>query len=301
MKVLLFGKNGQLGHVLYEKLHKQYDVLSCTKDDLDFLNRERIAETIDSFAPDVIVNAAAFTAVESAELNKTKAHKINCKAVETIARKGLKNDCLVIHYSTDYVFDGTKDSPYNETDLPNPLNYYGKSKLEGEQALINSGARYIIFRTSWVIGQHGNNFAKSIFNAFKTKDQVTIVDDQIGAPTTPNLIAEVTAKCIGALAQGQIWDSGIYNLSSRGKTTWYDIALLVHELAKKHATANLISKDNILAIPSFKFKSNAKRPSYSLLSLKKTEHQIGQPLPEWENELRPVLESIILESKPYEA
>ena len=231
--------------------------------------------------PDVIVNAAAYTNVDSAETEKAMAYKVNSHAVLNLAKVCKENDIWLIHYSTDYVFDGKKTSPYTELHETSPINTYGKSKLQGEEAITQMGCKNLIFRTTWVIGKDGKNFAKTMLNLAKTRKSLSVIDDQIGVPTTPSLISKVTISAIKSILQDKPWPVGIYNLTPKGSTTWYGIAKITLSTAKEHGINLKVLPSNIKPIKSNQFKTVAERPKNSLLNTEKLSKQLDFELPDW--------------------
>lgn len=290
MKILLLGAQGQLGQELKAHLSAMSDLKACGRNQVDLTSQESIEQAIRSFKPDCIVNAAAYTAVDKAESEPELAFKINTKAVSVIANEAKKIDALLIHYSTDYVFDGKNTQPYNEQDATNPISVYGESKLAGEEAIINSGCKHFIFRTTWVIGKHGSNFAKTILRLAQEREQLKIINDQHGVPTTTSLISRITVTAIKS-SQPSTWPYGIYHLAPKGQTTWYGIAKTLLELAKEKEITLAIS--SLLPITTSQYPTPASRPSNSLLNTNKLEALINFELPYWEDEFLKVANHII--------
>jgi dTDP-4-dehydrorhamnose reductase len=297
MNILLLGKNGQLGKELDRNLAQIGNLTSLCRLDVDITNFDIIKNYIQKVEPDVIVNAAAYTNVDNAETDKAMAYKVNSHAVLNLAKVCKENDIWLIHYSTDYVFDGKKTSPYTEIHETSPINTYGKSKLQGEEAIRQMGCKNLIFRTTWIIGKDGKNFAKTILNLAKTRKSLSVIDDQIGVPTTPILISEVTITAIKSILQNKPWPIGIYNLTPKGSTTWYEIAKLTLSLAKKYGINLKVLPAEIKPINSNQFKTAAERPKNSLLNTKKLSKQLNFDLPEWSDSLSKVLSDIIREKK----
>lgn len=277
-RILLLGKNGQVGWELQRALAPLgelivHDSCSCNFTDLKILRR-----TIDNAAPDIIVNAAAYTAVDRAEQEREAAYKINSEAIETIAQCARARDALLIHYSTDYVFDGHKAAPYVETDTTNPLSIYGDSKRRGEIAIINSGCKHLIFRTSWVFAARGNNFAKTMLRLAAQKETLRIVADQWGAPTSAELIADVTAHAIRELVAQRV-PGGLYHLAAAGETSWHGYASFVIERARLFG-APLIAT-TIEPISTQEYPLPAARPANSRLNSTKLQAAFNLILPPW--------------------
>lgn len=293
MKILLFGANGQVGFELARSLLPLGDVIALNRENADLTDLEKCRATIQTIQPDVIVNAAAYTAVDKAETERETAFLINAKAVEVFAQEAKKVGALLIHYSTDYVFDGTKNTPYLEDDLPNPLNVYGESKLAGEQTIQASGADYVILRTTWVFAARGQNFVKSILRLAAEREELNIVADQIGAPTSARFIADATAHILRQAQcerNAKTFISGIFNLTNSGETSWFGLAEKIVELARLQ---NLDLKNRLInPIPTTAYPTPAKRPANSRLSTAKLQQRFGLNLPTWEQSLTFCLEEI---------
>ncbi|HLX79270.1 MAG TPA: dTDP-4-dehydrorhamnose reductase [Burkholderiales bacterium] len=283
MRILLTGRGGQVGSALERSLAPLGEISAFDREGLDLSNSDAIGAAIKKVKPDVIVNAAAFTAVDRAEKEKDVAFAVNAGAVEKLAREAESLDALLIHFSTDYVFDGEKKIPYVETDLPNPLSVYGRSKLQGERSIATSGCRYFIFRTSWVFGPVGRNFLHAILAAAKAKPELRVVDDQRGAPTSSLAIAGAVAQVIGD-RDSLKKPSGIYHLSAAGETTWYGFAREI--LAAKGLKAPVVP------ISSAEYGAPARRPRNSLLDNSKAGAAFGVRIPDWREDLAAVLAAI---------
>lgn len=301
MRILLLGAEGQLGCELKEQLEKQLpadsELKACGRKQVDLLDHASIKATIRKFKPGCIINAAAYTAVDKAESEPELAFKINAEAVAIIAEEAKKHNALLIHYSTDYVFDGRKAEPYDEQDKTNPVNVYGQSKLAGEDAIQNTGCSYIIFRTSWVIGKHGNNFAKTILRLAQERDSLSVINDQHGVPTTTRLISRVSRLAIESLVAAKPWTPGIYNLTPGGETTWYGVATSLLQLAEDNQLELNIKTTAIAPITSDQYPTPAARPKNSLLNINKLEQQLGFTLPDWREELLNVAKDIVQKHK----
>jgi dTDP-4-dehydrorhamnose reductase len=286
MKILITGSNGQVGFELARTLLPLGKVFALNREQADLTDLEKLRPTIQHIQPDVIVNAAAYTAVDKAESDHETAFLINEKAVAVLADEAKKLNALLIHYSTDYIFDGTKDAPYNEEDVTNPLNVYGESKLAGEQAIQQSGADYVILRTTWVFASHGQNFVKSILRLAAEREELNIVADQIGAPTSARLIAETTAHILRQTQQergAKTFKSEIYNLTNSGEASWHGFAEKIVELARRK---NIELKNRVInPIPTTAYPTPAKRPLNSRLSTQKLTQHFGLTIPHWETVL----------------
>jgi dTDP-4-dehydrorhamnose reductase len=286
MKILITGSNGQVGFELARTLLPLGDVFALNREQADLTDLEKLRSTIQHIQPNVIVNAAAYTAVDKAESEREIAFLINEKAGAVLAEEAKKLNALLIHYSTDYVFNGTKDTPYNEDDAPNPLNVYGESKLAGEQAIQQSGADYLILRTTWVFASRGQNFVKSILRLAAEREELNIVADQIGAPTSARFIAETTAHILRQTQQergAKTFKSAIYNLTNSGETSWHGFAEKIVELAR---SKNIELKNSVInPIPTSAYPTPAKRPLNSRLSTQKLAQHFGLTMPSWETVL----------------
>ena len=283
MRILLTGSKGQVGSALVPALAPLGEVSAFDRQTLDLLDLQSIKNTVARVKPDIIVNAAAYTAVDRAEREKDLALEVNFRAVKELAREARSIDALLIHFSTDYVFDGEKPAPYVETDAPNPLSVYGSSKLEGERAIAASGCRHLIFRTSWVYGPAGRNFLHAILAAAKTKPELRVVDDQRGAPTSSMAIAGAVAQVLSA-ANLSKKPGGIYHLSAAGETTWHGFAT---EILKGKGL-----NTPVVAIRSNEYPVAARRPKNSLLDNSKLGATFGIALPDWRQSLPAVLAAI---------
>jgi dTDP-4-dehydrorhamnose reductase len=292
MKILLTGTSGQVGWELKRTLMTVANVISVNRYQLDLGNPDSIRTTIRDIKPDIIVNPGAYTAVDKAESEPDLAMNINGVAPGIMAEEAKGLNAAIIHYSTDYVFDGNKNTPYQETDLTNPQNVYGKTKLAGEEAIKSVGVNYLIFRTSWVYGLRGKNFLLTMQRLAKEKEEIRVVDDQVGAPTWSRMIAEITGQII---AQGQnnlavffANNAGIYHLSSGGKSSWYGFAdaILNNDLSNNERKLK-----RLIPIPTSEYLTPAIRPAFSLLDNQKLADTFGLKIPEWDQVLNLVLDS----------
>jgi len=283
MNILLFGKTGQVGWELQRALAPlgtvtAVDVKSTTYCG-DFSNPEGVAETVRRVRPDVIVNAAAHTAVDKAETEREFAELLNATSVKAIAVEAEKLGAWLIHYSTDYVFPGTGERPWLETDAVAPLNVYGETKLAGEKAVQENCTKHLIFRTSWVYAGKGNNFAKTMLRLAKDRPELSVINDQFGAPTGAELLADCTAHAIRtALHKPEV--AGLYHLVASGTTTWHDYAALVFAEAKAAGMELAIEKLN--AVPTSAYPTPARRPTNSRLNTEKFQRQFELVLPDWQ-------------------
>jgi len=294
MKILLFGKNGQVGWELNRSLQPMGEVAALGRDDADFSKTESLREIVQDTKPDVIVNAAAYTAVDKAEAEEELALVINGEAPKVLAEEALKANSLLVHYSTDYVFDGAKESPYVETDEPLPINAYGRTKLAGEQAIQKSGCDYLIFRTSWVYASRGNNFLLTMLKLAREREELNIVSDQIGAPTSAKLIADTTISCVQqAMKERQAggFFSDLYHLTSSGYTSWHGFTEEIVKTANK-SSASKLSIKHVKAIPTTDYPTPAARPMNSRLELNKLESTFSIKMPDWKDVLHQCMEEI---------
>jgi dTDP-4-dehydrorhamnose reductase len=298
MRILLTGKHGQVGFELQRALAPLGEVCAVDQLECDLTNVSVIRELVRSFKPNVIVNPAAYTAVDKAESEPDLANAVNAVASGVFGEEATKLGAWVVHYSTDYVFDGTKPGAYTEDDLTNPQSVYGRTKRDGEISLQASGVRHLIFRTSWVVGAHGGNFAKTILRLAHERENLNVVADQYGAPTSATLLADVTAQLI--LQRQREGDEkfpfGLYHLVASGETTWCDYArFVVSEALAAHRPLKL-SPDAIRAIPSSEYPTAAKRPANSRLDTAKLRRTFGLELPNWQSGLQPILQQILAKS-----
>ena len=296
MKILLFGKGGQVGWELQRSLAFMGELVALDVNDQelcgDFTHPDSIIQTIHSVSPDVIVNAAAYTAVDKAESESELADTINTQAPEILAQESRKLGAWLIHYSTDYVFDGNGVKPWKETDPTIPLNVYGSTKLEGEKAVIDSGCKHLIFRTSWVYSARGENFIKTMIRLAQNRDHLSVIDDQIGAPTGAELLADVTAHSMNiALRQPQV--SGLYHLAAKGETSWYGYASFVLDKARQSGIKLKVRSESIQPVSTDVFSQTARRPGNSRLNTKKIERTFDLTLPLWQTGVARMLTEIL--------
>jgi dTDP-4-dehydrorhamnose reductase len=294
VKILLTGRNGQVGWELKRTLLPLGEVIAMDRAKLDLTDPESLRRCVRETEPDVIVNAAAYTAVDKAEEEQDLAMAINATAPRIMAEEARKLGSLLVHYSTDFVFDGTKTVAYTEQDGPNPINAYGRSKLAGEQAIINSDCDYLIFRTSWVYSARGHNFLLTILKLALSRDQLNIIGDQQGAPTWARLIAEVTSHCLKQAIISKSLDnfnSGLYHLTSTGATTWHGFAQAIVSYAKEHRG---IESDyaEIKSIATSDYPTPAERPANSRLAVAELESAFKLVMPNWEAALHLCMEDL---------
>jgi len=294
MKILLLGKNGQVGWELQRALVPLGNLIALDRHSTDYCgdlsNPEGIAATILAIKPDVIVNAAAYTAVDKAETEADMAAILNTSAVASMAEAAEKVGALLVHYSTDYVFNGRGEKPWTESDVTDPLNVYGKTKRDGEDAIASACSHYLIFRTSWVYAAKGNNFAKTMLKLAAEREELSVINDQFGAPTGAELIADCTAHAIRKTkARPQL--SGIYHLIASGTTTWHDYAAFVIKKAQEKGLALQVNK--IIPVATSAFPTAAKRPANSRLDITKFQQHFELMLPDWRIGVERMLTEVI--------
>lgn len=278
MKILVTGISGQVGHELACSLVRLGEVIAVDRARMDLTDIEQVRRVIREVKPDLIVNPAAYTAVDKAESEPALARAINAVAPAVMAEEAKRLGAAMIHYSTDYVFDGSKQGPYVETDPVCPINVYGKTKAEGEQAVIAAGGKHLILRSSWVYGTRGRNFLLTMLRLGRERDELRVVDDQVGAPTWSRTIADVTARLMPSAAANEWWErhGGIYNLTSRGRATWHSFAQAILD--------NAGIECRVVPVPSSEYKTPASRPANSQLRTDKLALHVGL-MPEWQGDL----------------
>lgn len=286
-KILLLGGSGQIGWELSRILAPLGEVVAPSSSELNLAYGSRVREFVRNLRPHWIINAAAYTAVDMAESDQDSAWKINSEAPKLLAEEAELLGAAMIHLSTDYIFDGQKGAPYIEVDPPNPLSVYGESKLAGEVAVREGCSNHLIFRTSWVYGARGNNFLLSMLRLFRERDELAVVDDQIGTPTWAQVVAENIALSMERIEGGECsicW--GTYHLTNSGQTSWYGFAKRILEYGQRGSTPK------ILPIPTSEYPTAAERPEFSQLDNRKFEQAFGITLPDWETSLRDCLREL---------
>ena len=297
MKILLLGKNGQVGWELQRSLATLGDVVALDFDSpgplsADFSKPQGLAATVRAVAPDVIVNAAAHTAVDKAESEPDLARAINAEAPAMLAREAAACGAWLLHYSTDYVFDGSGDAPRSEDAPTGPLNVYGLTKLEGEQAIRASGCRHLLLRTSWVYGARGGNFARTMLKLAQERDQLRVIDDQIGAPTGADLLADLSAHMLRT-ARSDASVAGTYHAVASGQTSWHGYASHVIDFARAAGVAVKVAPGAIEAVPTSAFPTPAKRPLNSRLDTARLRSRFGVVLPDWRHGVDRMLTEVL--------
>ena len=288
-RILLIGKIGQVGWELRRTLAPMGQITCVDFPEIDLTSGDSIRRWVRESRPDVVINAAAYTAVDKAESETDRAMQINGVAPGIMAEEAKKIGALLVHYSTDYVFDGTKTTPYEETDAPNPLGAYGRSKLAGDEAVRATGGAHLIFRLCWVYGARGQNFMLTIMRLARERDRLRVVGDQTGCPTWSRMIAEATGQALRQAVVGGDWAalSGTYHLASSGVTSWQGFAQAIVNLMPAEGKKCSV----VEAISTAEYPTPAKRPAYSVLGCDKLERVFGLRLPHWEDSLRQVLET----------
>jgi dTDP-4-dehydrorhamnose reductase len=298
MKILLLGKNGQVGWELQRSLAPLGEVLALDRHSTqycgDLSKPEKLAQTVLTYKPDFIVNAAAHTAVDKAESEPDLAKLVNTDAPAALAKAAAQVGAWLVHYSTDYVFDGSGTQARQEGEGTDPLSVYGQTKLDGEKAIVASGCKYLIFRTSWVYAARGGNFAKTMLRLAQERDKLTFINNQHGAPTGADLIADVTAHAMRRVFNTQnISFSGVYHLVASGETTWHGYASHVIERAKSIKPELDWKVANIASVPTSAFPTQAKRPLNSRLCTQKLQQAFGLVLPPWQQGVDRMLAEIL--------
>lgn len=297
MKILLLGKNGQVGWELQRSLAVLGNVVALGREEEnglcgDLADVQRLRETVHAVQPDAIVNAAAYTAVDRAESEPERAFAINAHAPRMLAEEAQRLDAWLLHYSTDYVFDGTGQAPWREGDATGPLSVYGASKLAGEQAIVESGVKHLILRTSWVYSARGHNFLKTMLRLGRELPELRVVDDQIGAPTGAELLADASAHALHHAALGSAAFSGTYHLAARGHTSWHAYASLIFERAQALRPELPLAK--LLPIASAQYPTPAARPRNSRLNVSAFETTFDLELPPWQKGVERVVDELLL-------
>ena len=285
-KILIFGKNGQLSKTFHLAFSENKNILQLSSKEVNFLNPYLIPFIVKDFKPDFIINTSAYTNVNNAEINPEEAFAINSEALKIIAEATKLNKSILIHYSTDYIFDGTKKKKYTPSDIPNPQNIYGKSKLAGEQNILKSGCSFFIFRISWLMSEYGNNFIKTIISKIKKENDLFIVNDQIGSPISSNLVAKITAEILSSNNNTKF--NQVFHLSTKGQVSWYDIAIHVENILNK-----VVHNKKIFPIKSCEYSSEVFRPKNSLFDHSDIESNLSKKLPFWKDDITPIIKTLI--------
>lgn len=300
MRIVLLGRNGQVGWELQRSLSPLGDLVALDRRQRnglcgDLTRTDALVRTLREVRPDIIVNAAAYTGVDKAESESDLARLVNARAPGVLADEALRSGALLVHYSTDYVFDGSGVSPWKEDDPLGPLNVYGSTKLEGERAIRETGCRHLVFRTSWVYASRGGNFARTMLRLAGERDRLTVIDDQIGAPTGADLIADVTAHAI-RMVLSEPGASGLYHLAASGETSWHGYAAFVIETARQAGIELKVAPDAVLPVPTSAFPTAARRPGNSRLDSHKLQQTFNLHPPHWKSGVARMLTEILEQS-----
>jgi dTDP-4-dehydrorhamnose reductase len=293
--ILILGSNGQVGWELQRALAPLGRVIACDRQRGNLEDLAGLRALVETERPSIIVNAAAYTAVDKAETDTERAHRVNAEAVGLLAELANELGAWLVHYSTDYVFDGREDQAFREDDTPAPLNAYGRTKLAGEQAIRASGCRHLIFRTSWVFAARGANFAKTMLRLAGERDELRIIADQIGAPTSAELIADITAQALGQLQSHPQPDSlsGLYHLAAGGEVSWHGYARFVIAEAARMGLPLRTDAEHVLPIMTHEYPLPAPRPPNSRLDTSRLRSTFGLTLPDWQFHVRRLLVELI--------
>lgn len=285
-RILLLGKSGQIGSALQVRLAGRGEVLAPDREACDLANIDQLRDVIRGVQPNIIINAAAYTAVDNAEENAEACFGANAIAPGVIAEEAEALGARLIHYSTDYVFDGAKDTAYLEDDTPSPLNVYGRAKLAGDQAVSGATDNHTILRVGWVYGLAGHNFAKTILRLAAERDELRIVNDQVGAPTSAEFIADVTARIVDCCGHDAEKGRGVFNLAPSGMVSWHGYAVELLREARRHGWSLRVDEDRIIPIASKQYRTAAARPKNSLLDTRKIRQAFDLDFPAWQVHLK---------------
>lgn len=294
MKILVTGRNGQVGFELQRALAPLGEVVAVNQADCNLADVEAIRELVRRVAPDIIVNPAAYTAVDKAEADEATAFAVNARAPGVLGEEAARLGALVVHFSTDYVFNGSKDGSYSEDDQPNPQSVYGSTKYAGEMALVRANARHLILRTSWVVGAHGGNFAKTMLRLAAEREQLNVVADQFGAPTSAAVLADLTAHLLRQYQRegADGFPYGTYHVAASGETSWCDYARFVIGEALAAGKELKARPETVMPLTTAQYPTPAKRPANSRLDTSRFRTTFGLRLPPWQESARHVLQQI---------
>lgn len=292
MTILILGGNGQVGFELQRALAPLGECVAPGRQTLDLMDAAAVARALDEIQPTLIANAAAWTAVDAAETEREGACRLNAELPAQLADYCASHSARIVHYSSDYVYPGDGDAPWQESSTTGPLSVYGESKLAGDEAVLASGADALIFRTSWVYGARGNNFMKTMLRLGREREALSIVGDQIGAPTPARLIAEVTLLALKARMDDRL-AAGLYHLAPRGETSWHGFAQSIFRHAQALGETLRIHPDQVASISTDNYPTPARRPLNSRMALEKLEQALGVTLPDWESQLQLTLEELL--------
>jgi len=293
MKIVLFGAGGQVGSEVRALCGAPHTLVALTRHECDLARPGAAGTVLERERPDVVINAAAYTAVDRAESEPVAARRVNAEAVGEIAAAVQRIDGFLVHYSTDYVFDGTKPGRYVEDDVCAPQSVYGSTKREGEEAIAAAGCRALVLRTSWVHGRSGGNFVRTILGLAGERDTLSVVDDQFGAPTSAGLIAAVTMRAVERLGGRQVSSPPILHLSARGETSWWGLARFILEEAIQRGARLRLHPDKVVPVTTAEYPRPARRPANSRLETGRLEHTLGYTLPPWQDGVRETVVALL--------
>jgi dTDP-4-dehydrorhamnose reductase len=292
MRILLLGSGGQVGHELRRSLALLGEVVALDHPAVDLAQPGSVAGIVAKSSPAVIVNAAAYTAVDRAEQEPGLAHAVNAESVDALARGAAATGALLVHFSTDYVYPGTGESPWVEGDQAGPLNAYGRTKLAGDEAIDRSGCRHVILRTSWVYASRGRNFVRTILRLAAERDRLSVVDDQFGVPTAASFLADVTARVLERHRNERNAPSGVFHAAPTGTTTWFGVARAVLERARSRGTGLKLARDGLVPCTTAEYPSPAARPRNSRLSVDRLQREFGIRCPDWHEDLNRIVDEL---------
>ncbi|MFJ4195313.1 dTDP-4-dehydrorhamnose reductase [Pseudomonas sp. NPDC089534] len=294
-KIVLFGSNGQVGWELQSSLPLLGNLAVCDRSKVDLSDFDAVSAYLEQERPDIIVNAAAYNAVDQAETSEEDAQRINHDLVKVLADYAAGKSAWLVHYSTDYVFDGASERPYAETDVTNPLNAYGRSKAQGEQAVVASGCNHLLLRTSWVYSARGRNFAKTILRLAETKTEFSVVDDQTGAPTSASLVADITTLCLYQVLNSSNPEalSGTYHAVASGHASWYEYARYLVSEAVGLGIPLSCTEHDIRAVSCSEYPTKAVRPKNSRLDNSKIQNAFNICIPDWKINIKRTLSDMV--------
>lgn len=295
MKILITGGTGQVGFELQRRLACLGEIVAPSRAELDLADATAVADYVETLAPGILVNAAAYTAVDKAEEEPELARRLNAELPEQLASYASDRQVPLVHYSSDYVYPGDGDEAWQEESATGPASVYGTTKLAGDQAVQTSGCQHLIMRTSWVYSARGQNFMKTMLRLARERSALKIVNDQIGAPTPARLIADVTLMALQGLQQGRV-DGGLYHLAPRGETSWHGFANEIFRLAREAEESLAIDSQQVAGIPTSEYPTPATRPLNSRLSLSKLEYTLSIRLPDWSSQLALTLDEYLSQS-----
>lgn len=295
MKILITGGTGQVGFELQRRLACLGEIVAPSRAELDLADATAVADYVETLAPGILVNAAAYTAVDKAEEEPELARRLNAELPEQLASYASDRQVPLVHYSSDYVYPGDGDEAWQEESATGPASVYGTTKLAGDQAVQASGCQHLIMRTSWVYSARGHNFMKTMLRLARERSALKIVNDQIGAPTPARLIADVTLMALQGLQQGRV-DGGLYHLAPRGETSWHGFANEIFRLAREAEESLAIDSQQVAGIPTSEYPTPATRPLNSRLSLSKLEYTLSIRLPDWSSQLSLTLDEYLSQS-----